>query len=47
MNVGPQLVVTAANPLKLIVNQTGLVGGTATAATAGSGTLYIVTATPA
>lgn len=35
-----------AKPLKLVVNQTGAVGGTATPMTAGAATLYLAVATP-
>jgi hypothetical protein len=38
--------VTAANPLLLVVSQTGAKGGTATGATAGSGAVYVLAATP-
>lgn len=41
------LVVTAANPLLLVVSQDGTKGGTATGATAGSLNVYIVAASPA
>ncbi len=37
---------TAATPLKLVVSQTGLAGGTAIGGAAGAGRVYIVTATP-
>lgn len=40
-------VFTAANPLKLVVSQDGLKGGSAIGGAAGAGRLYIVTATPA
>lgn len=38
---------TAANPVKVVVSQTGLSGGGATNATVGSATLYLMVATPA
>lgn len=38
--------VTVANPLLLVVSQSGAKGGTATGATAGAGNVYVVTATP-
>ncbi len=37
---------TTTAPLKLVVSQTGLAGGTAIGGAAGAGKLYIVTATP-
>lgn len=37
---------TAANPLKLVISQTGLKGGAAIGGTAGAVNLYIVTGTP-
>jgi hypothetical protein len=37
---------TSTTPLKLVVSQTGLSGGTAVGGSAGAGKLYIVTATP-
>ena len=37
---------TAANPLKLVVSQNGLAGGDPVGGTAGSGRVYIITATP-
>ncbi len=38
--------VTAANPLKIVVSQDGLAGGTAVGGTTGAADIYIVTATP-
>jgi hypothetical protein len=37
---------TAATPIKLVVSQTGLSGGTAIGGTAGAAKLYLITATP-
>ncbi len=37
---------TAATPIKLVVSQSGLAGGTAIGGSTGAGKLYIVTATP-
>lgn len=42
----PELYVTAANPLLLVVSQTGQKSGTATGATAGTGVVYVKAATP-
>lgn len=41
-----QLRVSAANPLLVVVSQTGAKGGTATGATAGAATIVVVTSTP-
>lgn len=41
-----QIKFTAANPLLVVVSQNGAKGGTASTATAGSSSLYLVTATP-
>ncbi len=40
------LLITAANPLKIVVSRTGAKGGTAVGGAAGAGRLYICTATP-
>ena len=40
------IIVTAANPLLLVVSQNGQKGGTATGATAGVGTVYVLTGQP-
>lgn len=42
-----ELYVTAANPLLLVVSQTGAKGGAASGATAGSGNVFLLTASPA
>lgn len=39
--------VQIANPIQVVVSETGLAGGTAPGATQGSATLYLITATPA
>lgn len=41
-----QVTVTAACELLLVVSETGAKGGTATGATAGAGTVYVVTCSP-
>jgi hypothetical protein len=40
------LYVTVANPLLLVVSQSGMKGGTATGATAGTGAVYVITSSP-
>lgn len=40
------LYVTAANPILLVISETGAKGGTATGATAGAGNVYVLTSTP-
>jgi len=40
------IIVTAANPLLLVVNQTGAKGGSAVGGTTGAGAVYVLTQTP-